>query len=347
MKSSVFFRSFFVFLCLITYTAKSQHSYVSDYTKNSFLLDSLTAVDSINNIKEIIVLRNKLTDTYAKYSNKILSDSINNRYLRIKALVDKALVDKAELSQYLLDALHELANKIKNDTLNLKIQFFVFHLSTELKMGKIQYNSFFNTLKYGNDSLDILFLFLADCNSISKDSIEHIFNNLNQNYALNKHYNNNFNLDIYFRTIYFYDQVPRILSRKKNKVLYFNENETDLYVQSVFKFIVSNYKIFDTKYQAIYDKEIQLLLIHASVTNPSFVEFYFKDYFKTFGYDFNIIDSPKFIMDNYLKFRYNKQYFGMAKGMDKNGKINLLPKISEKEFQEILLNNFKLDKSIN
>ena len=324
---------------------KSQTIDFDNYTEDCFALDSLTNSDSIKNISNINILKKRINEFNCNNSAKTISNILYQKYIEIKVQFDNRF-DNSKIKKSLDFVLHHLSNKIKNDTLNLKIQLLLFEISTELKLSTIQYNSFSNSIKYGNDDLDVYFKFLRTYSKISKDSVESIFSLLNQNYALNKPNNPNFNLDLYFKTITFYDQVPRILSRRSDKINYYTVNETDLYTQELFKFIVNNYSIFKTKYQSVYDKEIQLVLIHASVTNLTFVETYFKKYFETFNYDFNIIDTPKFIIDNYLKFKYNKQFFGMVKGADSKGKIIELPKLSNNEFQKIMLINFKIENPV-
>ena len=99
--------------------------------------------------------------------------------------------------------------------------------------------------------------------------------------------------------------------------------------------------ILSIKFQnQIYQMTFDLLLIH-SVTSlhTNFFKNNFHIYSNAFSNDFIEFEGLRSLMDNYLKFKYQKQYFGTdwGKGRLENKSFGLLPKMTKEELHSIFV----------
>ena len=221
--------------------------------------------------------------------------------------------------------------------LMLKRQILSFQ--TSLDYNDLNSNYIFAlSIKNGNDNVQDLLELVNKVACFEENELRTYFCLLNYNYVRN-HKLINSRTDLLLRYIYFQDQLYRIGCYKYKLYNYEFVKENDRLMQDLFEkkaLTESKYYMFsDTYYQMTFD----LLLIHSVTDDIScFFENNFKVYSEGFANNFETIDSLKLLIDLYLKFKYNKQFFNTVYG---EGKVSgsfwgKLPKLNAEELKLII-----------
>ncbi len=200
-------------------------------------------------------------------------------------------------------------------------------------------DSLINQLKQGSSDLSlILDLFHAN-KTINEDSLNKLYQFSNRNYIKNTK-SENINLDIALRDIYFSDQKFRIKCYYHGPFDYRVVVKNDSLLQIKFCNLITDHSKINMFQNQIYQMTFDLLLIH-SVTSlhTNFFKNNFHIYSNAFSNDFIEFEGLRSLMDNYLKFKYQKQYFGTDWGKDRleNKSFGLLPKMTKEELHSIFV----------
>jgi len=201
----------------------------------------------------------------------------------------------------------------------------------------LQTDSLMNKLLTGNDDISIILGLYEINQDLTEDSLLILLNISNQNY-LNNDNSRKAEPDLKFRYIFFSDQYYRIKCYYHKQIEYDVVIRNDSILQSLFLAVVNEHSNLHIFTNSIFQMTYSLLLIHSVSSNIGFFENNFHKYASPFSNNFKNNNSLKAYIDLYLKFKYNKQYFGTeyGKGRISDGTFGLLPKISDNEFIELL-----------
>jgi hypothetical protein len=213
----------------------------------------------------------------------------------------------------------------------------IFIIYNEKKDARSKY--FLNlSISYGNDELDDLLMYYKNNENVSEDTLYQLLHNLNKNYLINN--KSIGDIDITFRYIYFMDQLYRINCYNKRLFNYSYVRKNDSIMQTIFIPILNGVDSLNILINSCYQKTFSLLLIHSVATpNTMFFENYFRIFSKAFNNDFVSYSELPYLIDMYLKFRYNQQYFGTigGQGVLPDKSWGLLPKMDKAEFEDLLI----------
>ena len=193
--------------------------------------------------------------------------------------------------------------------------------------------------KNGNDDLEDLTTYYRHNDNLTHDSIFKMLHFSNINFLNNNTKFVNGDVDLIFRYITISDQLYRIDCYNRNVIKYNVVTSNDSVLQSIFSTIILNIDGLSVLKNPTYQKTFYLLLLH-SVSAPNncyFFEKHFKLFSEAFFNNYIEFSSIKGLIDNYLKFKYNKQFFdtdwGMGRRLDDSW--GLLDKVSETELLQV------------
>jgi len=187
-----------------------------------------------------------------------------------------------------------------------------------------------------NDDIDDLISYYEYNPNLTKDSLENILVIMNKNYLDN-------NKDIpggivNFRFIYFYDQYYRIKTYIHKEMTLDSLKQKDIHLQNWFIALTYNYNFDNYLYYDSFYKTFQVLLTHSITTLET--NFFTNNFYKIssfLGDDFKNLNALKILMDMYLNFKYNKQYFYTQSGKTYvDNTFIYLPKMRYNKFMRIL-----------
>lgn len=200
-------------------------------------------------------------------------------------------------------------------------------------------DSLINQLKQGSSDLSVILDLFQANKTIDEDSLNRLYEFSNQNYRKNAK-SENINLDIALREIYFSDQKYRIRCYYHGPFDYRVVVKNDSLLQMKFCNLITEHSKINMFQNQIYQMTFDLLLLH-SVTSlhTNFFKNNFQIYSKAFSNNFIEYEGLRILIDNYLKFKYKKQYFGTDWGKDRleNKSFGLLPKMTKDELQLIFI----------
>jgi|WetSurMetagenome_2_1015567.scaffolds.fasta_scaffold490261_1 hypothetical protein len=208
-------------------------------------------------------------------------------------------------------------------------------------------DSLMNKLLSGNDDISIILDLYNNNKNLTEDSLLKLLDFSNQ-YYLNNDKTRKSDPDLQFRYIYFSDQYYRVKCYSHKLIKYDIVKRNDSVLQTLFLQKTNEYKNLDLLNYPIYQMTFSLLLTHSvSTLQTDFFVNNFYEYSSAFSNNFIDNKDLKGFIDIYLKFKYNKQYFGTEYGKGKlpDGTFGLLPKIADNEFKEIL-NNLKIKDAV-
>jgi hypothetical protein len=291
----------------------------------------------------------------SKINLKRLNQEIKIKHsLNIK---DTTLLNN-KLSKYYLNGLNYYENQENDSAEKMLVYISEKHLTTGLKISSIDYSILYSKLynisiskninkaatylylsiKNGSDDIEDLITYYRFNSNCTHDSVFKLLHLSNLNYLNNVKYVNG-DFDLIFRYLTISDQLYRIDYSNRKTIKYNIVSRNDSVLQSIFSSIILNTKGISILKNSTCQKTFDLLLLH-SVYNPNDYSFFEKHfslfstaYFNNF-IEFNSISS---LMDNYLRYKYNKQFFNSEYGMDRmpDGNRKLLEKINESEIIEI------------
>jgi hypothetical protein len=194
----------------------------------------------------------------------------------------------------------------------------------------------------GNDDISIILDLYNNNQSLTEDSLLKLLK-ISNKYYLNNDKTRKSDPDIQFRYICFSDQYYRIKCYFHRLITYDVVQRNDSILESIFLAKTNEYNNLNLLTNDLYQKTFGLLLTHSVATTTGFFEHNFYKFSTPFSNNFKEFSNIQTLLDLYLKFKFNKQYFGteFGKGKLPDGKFGLLPKITEKELKEIL-NNLKI-----
>lgn len=286
----------------------------------------------------------------SKNNVKKLNQEIKNNY-------KKSVKDSIILSKYIKGVF--CYENQENDSA-LKMLSFVSenYISTGVKISKIDYSMLYSMLynislsknnkkaseylnlsiKNGNDNLEDLTSYYRYNSNFTHDSIFKLLHYANLNYLNNTKYING-DLDIIFRYLTISDQLYRIDYSKRKTIKFTDVSKNDSILQTIFSSIILNTKGISIVKNPTCQTTFDLLLLH-SVYNPndySFFEKHFYMFSNAYFNNFIEFSSLSSLLDNYLRYKHNKQFFNSEYGMDRmpDGNRKLLEKISEESLLEI------------
>ncbi len=196
-------------------------------------------------------------------------------------------------------------------------------------------DSLLNLIKQGSDNVEIIVELYRINKNLSTDSIKSIMEISNENCKKNfKKEKINFKVECELRDIFLSDQIYRINCN-------FHKSKT-------IREVKMNDSLLQLKFSALYNDSISIellssktfstLLLHSTSTiNSVFFERYFQKYSSLLNNDFSY-NNLRGLMDAYIKFKYNKQYFetGYGNGLLPDNSYGLLERMSEPEFKTVL-----------
>lgn len=195
-------------------------------------------------------------------------------------------------------------------------------------------DSLLGQLKNGNEDLTIVTEIYRYDKNLTEDSLNTLFNITNDNYFKNTKSNNK-ELDLKFRQICFSDQLFRTRCYYHKTIDYSVVRKNDSLLQVQFIDIQKNHPELNLFDGSFYQPTFDILLIHSVATPKTrFFEDNFSKYTSYFGNDFKEIQI-QLLMDLYLKFKFNKQYFNTdyGKGVLPDKSFGFLQKISDNELK--------------
>lgn len=217
-------------------------------------------------------------------------------------------------------------------TLNL-FGYFVFSQNPAADL--IKTDSLLTTLKQGSDNVEIIVELYRINEKLSTDSINRLMEVSNEN--CKKHFRNekiNFKVECELRDIFLSDQIYRIKCNfhktKSIREVKMNDSLLQLKFSALYNDSISS--------ELLSSKTFNTLLLHSTSTIETvFFDKYFQKYSSIFNNDFNY-NNLRGLMDAYLKYKYNKQYFetGYGYGLLPDKSYGLLERMSESEFKTIL-----------
>lgn len=214
---------------------------------------------------------------------------------------------------------------------------YLFNISFQNKLPHAN-RYFLLSINNENNDVEDLISFSRINKNVSKDSLLTLLHIMNTNYLNNK-IKSPGDVDILFRYIIFMDQYFRVKCYDYKTIKYDAVQENDSLLQLLFISVLKNYNnlnMFDGSY---YQRTFDLLLIHSvSGRQTTFFDNYFKIYSQPFNNDFKKYNTLKSLIDIYLKFKYNSQYFGTEFGQGElpDKKWGLLTKMKEEDFISVL-----------
>ncbi len=174
--------------------------------------------------------------------------------------------------------------------------------------------------------------------TLSEDSLNKLFLISNQNYC-DKIKAEDIKLDIKLREIYLSDQIYRNKCYYHQTIKYNIVQSNDSLLQIKFSNLIPDHSKIKMFQNQIYQMTFDLLLIHSvSTLHTNFFENNFHKYSNAFSNNFSEFGDLKGLIDIYLKFKYNKQYFETewGKGRLDNKSFGFLPRITKDKLDSIL-----------
>lgn len=189
----------------------------------------------------------------------------------------------------------------------------------------------------GDFDLDLVINAYSNDTTFILDSVKKYLEISDRNYIQKKTHRRN--IDLQFRYIYVSDQISRIQCYDRGRINYSDVKSNDSILQKLFIETIALEKPDFFKNQ-IYQETFGLLLIHSVVTpKTNFFMKNFHVYTEEFNNDFKNNRMIQQMLDFYLKFEFNKQYFGTEYGFSSlKHRSKLLPKIPKKKLRKILKN---------
>ena len=199
-------------------------------------------------------------------------------------------------------------------------------------------DSLLTQLRKGSSDLSIILDLHKHNKTLSEDSLNKLFLISNQNYR-DKIKAENIMLDIKLREIYLSDQIYRNKCYFHQTIKYNVVQSNDSLLQIKFIDLIPDHRKINMFQNEIYQMTFDMLLIHSVATlNTNFFKNNFHIYSNAFSNNFSEFGDLKGLIDIYLKFKYNKQYFDTewGKGRLDNKSFGFLPKITKDELDSIL-----------
>ena len=204
--------------------------------------------------------------------------------------------------------------------------------------GQLKAESSLTKFLSGQDDVYLILDFYRYNKSLTDDSLYKLLKISNNNY-LRTDKKRTTNPDIQFRQITFSDQLFRTKCYVHKLIDYSIVQKNDVNLQNSFIKILQKHPNLNILKNSTYQTTFDLLLIHSvSTLEKGFFINNFYVYSKGFSDNFKDFENLKQLVDIYLKFRYEKQYFGTeyGKGKTSNGTFGLLPKMTENDFKKVL-----------
>lgn len=216
----------------------------------------------------------------------------------------------------------------------------IFCLKFIFILAQVQLNSDSSVAKIlsGQHEVSLILDFYRCNKSVSDDSLFTLLKISDKNY----HQNEKKLLtdpDFQLRHITFSDQLFRTKCYVHKLIDYSVVQKNDIVLQNSFLAILQMYPNLDLLTNSTFQTTFDLLLIHSVTTLESkFFVNNFKTFSIAFSNNFRDFHNLKNIVDMYLKFKYDKQFFGTDSGKGKlpAGSFGLLPKMTGLEFQAVL-----------
>ena len=199
-------------------------------------------------------------------------------------------------------------------------------------------DSLLEQLNSGNDDFTIITELYKDDPNLSEDSINKLFKISNENYFKNNLVRDK-ELEMQFRSISLSDQLYRIRCYFHRSIEYSVVQKNDSALQVRFLTLVNEHNNLSLTDRSFYQQTFQLLLIHSVATPKThFFENNFHRYSSGLFNDFKKFTDLQIMLDMYLKFKYNKQFFNTeaGKGILPDHSFGLLPKITDTDFKKVL-----------
>jgi hypothetical protein len=199
-------------------------------------------------------------------------------------------------------------------------------------------DSLLTRLRQGSYDLSIITDLHERNTTLSEDSLKKLVLISNQNYC-NKVKAEDIMLDIKLREIYLSDQIYRNKCYYHKTIKYNVVQRNDSSLQIKFSNLIPDHTKINMFQNQIYQMTFDLLLIHSvSTLHTNFFKNNFHKYSNAFSNNFSEFGDLKGLIDIYLKFKYNKQYFETewGKGRLDNKSFGFLPRMTKEELDSIL-----------
>lgn len=217
---------------------------------------------------------------------------------------------------------------------------FIFSLTCiyQPAYSQIKADSSLTKILSGHDDVSLILDFYRNDKSLTDDSLYKLLEISNNNY-LRSDKKRTTNSDLPFRQIIFSDQLFRAKCYYHKLIDYSAVQKNDMELQNSFLKLVQKHPDLNILTNSTFQTTFELLLIHSVTTleNGFFVNNFHK-FSKAFSNNFRDFENLKPLVDIYLKFKYEKQYFGTEYGKGKlsNGSFGILPKMKEDDFKKVL-----------